>query len=78
MGKTYFIQHDLIWSKNRRDTGAFFIGQACSYLIFKLFRVVHFNLPQGWESRKETTGLSGNIIIMKPDPWCNILVEFLL
>lgn len=47
----------------------------CPYLIFKLFRIVRFNLPQGWERRKEPTAPGANIIIMKPNPQCNILVE---
>lgn len=68
----------MIWSGVKTDgaPGRFFIGQDCPYLIFKLFRVVHFNPPQGWERREEPTAPGGNIIIMKPDLWCNILVEF--
>ena len=59
--------HDLVWCKNSRGTGAFFIGQDCPYLIPKLFRVIRFNLPQDWERREEPVAPSGNIIIMKPD-----------
>lgn len=45
-------------------------------LFVEIVYSVHFNLPQGWESRGEPAAPSGNIITMKPGLWCNILVGF--
>ena len=54
-------------------TGSFSASD-CSYLIFKLFRVVRFNFLQDRELREELAVPGGDVIIMKPDLLGNILV----
>ena len=53
--------NDLVRHKNRRAVRAFLIGQNYPYLIFKLFRVIHF-FPQDWERHEEPAAPVGNLL----------------